>query len=76
MIYDKKGVSKNFLAILLILAIIISVIGTYVSLTSINNVPTQRQSSGYAYVGVGVMQQPQIAQVGVNVIQEEGENNG
>ena len=72
MIKDKKGVSKNFLAILLVLAILISIIGTYVSLTNVNNVPVQR-SSNVAGVGIEIVS-PLTAKVGVEVI--EGEENG
>ena len=71
---NKRGVSKNILAILLILAILISIVGTYVSLTSVNNVRTAK-SSGNAFVGVEIVR-PQIGQVGVDVIPKEGENNG
>lgn len=71
---DKKEVSKNFLAILLVLAILISIIGTYVSLTNINNVPTIR-SSNFGTVGVEVVTPP-VAYVGVEVIEKEGEKNG
>ena len=75
MITDKKGASKNFLAILLVLAILISIIGTYISLTYVNNVPTPRESSNIAFVGVEVVK-PQLAEVGVEVVEKEDENNG
>lgn len=76
LIKDKKGASKNFLALMLVLAILISIIGTYVSLTSVNNVSTIRERPNVATVGVKIVQPP-LAYVGVEVIgKEEYEKNG
>ena len=51
----KRHVNKNLLAILLIIAILISLLGTYMTISNINNAPVERESiSNVGYVGIYV----------------------
>ncbi|MCD4666748.1 hypothetical protein K8R47_02985 [archaeon] len=60
---ETKGISKNLLAIIIILAILLSVISTYLSLTNTNNAGIYNPS-GDASVGLYV---PDQGRVGVYV---------
>jgi len=65
----KEGVSKNVLAILLIFAIIISALGTYMAVYNANNAESVTGGSTTSYQGSN------SAEVGVYVTNPETTNN-
>lgn len=67
------GISNTVVVILIIAAILVSVIGTYVVLDKANNIPVTR--SGQGQIGVNVVN-PQPGQIGVNVVNPEGGTEG
>ena len=71
---DKGGLSRNILAALLVLAIILSVIGTYMSIVHADIAPMGSGSPGSGHVGVFVLPARQ-AHVGLVVVNTPKENS-